>query len=243
MDARKILLTALILWVGGVYAAPSQEEMNKRVTRLERLVESQTFADMLTRIESLQQEVQQLRGQLEEQNHALEGMQRTQRELYLDTDRRLSRLEQAAGRGTSGMTAPDKDPTETGAADDEQKAYQKAFDLLRELRYQQAAAAFNAYLERFPKGRNAPLAHYWLGEASYAQREFKVAIAHYQQLIDSYPKSTKVAEAMFKIGDSHRELGDKKSATKVLTELTTKYPNTTEAGQARTLLKQMKPKG
>lgn len=241
MAARTLVVTALILWVGGVFAAPPQGDLNMRVTRLEQLMESQTLGDMLMRIESLQQEVQQLRGRLEEQDHALQALQRQQRELYLDTDRRLSRLEQTTGGSSSSDVSESMEPVADEA--EERGAYQKAFDLLRDLRYDQATTAFRRFLERYPDGRYAHVAQYWIGEASYAQRDFTGAIAAYERLIHAHPASPKVAEAMLKIGASHHELGDHAAARKVLNDLIAKHPNTTEAGQARTLLQQIKREG
>jgi len=240
MKARKQLIaTALVLWAGGVLAAQPQEDLNARVTRLERLIEGQALADMLLQIESLQQEIQRLRGQVEEQAHTIQSLQRRQRELYIDIDRRLSRLEQAA----AGVDAGAVDDAADSAVDEEQIAYQQAFDLLRELHYEEATAAFHEFLQHFPSGRYAPVAQYWIGEASFAQRDFPTAIAEYQKLVERHPESPKVAEALLKIGTSHHELGDKGAATRVLSDLIARHPDTTEASQARTLLKQIKRGG
>ena len=238
MNARQAVATALILWAGGVFAAPSQEDLDARVSRLEKIMESQTLADMLMRMESLQQEMQRLRGQVEEQRHTIEALQRRQRELYLDMDRRLSRLEQS--NAVSDVLPPrGGDAMEPG----EQVAYQKAFDLLRDLRYDQATTAFRRFLETYPNGRYAHVAQYWIGESGYAQRDFKGAITEYRRLIEAYPNSSKVPESLLKIGASYRELGDKPAAVKILNDLIKRFPNTTEAGQARTLLQQLKNEG
>lgn len=236
MKARQACATALLIWAGGVFAAPP-DDLNTRVTRLERIVEGQALVDMLSRIESLQQEVQDLRGKLDEQNHTLLELQRRNRELYTQLDRRLSSVEQA-----SGSDSPDTTPFD-GAGDgpvDEQTAYQRAFELLRGLHYDQATIAFNKFLEQFPKGRYAPMAQYWIGEASYVQRDFKTAIPAYQKLIDDYPTSPKVPEAMFKLGASYQELGDPDAAAKAFAALSEKFPDSPEAAQARAQLQQGK---
>jgi tol-pal system protein YbgF len=237
MKARQACATALLIWAGGVFAAPP-DDLNSRVTRLERIMESQALVDMLSRIESLQQEVQELRGKVDEQSHTLVELQRRNRELYTQLDRRLTSLEQAGG------DTPDETPFD-GAGDgsgpvDEQTVYQRAFELLRGLHYEQATSAFNKYLEQYPKGRYAPMAQYWIGEASYVQREFKAAIPAYQKLIDDYPTSPKVPEAMFKIGASYQELGDEEAAAKAFTALSGKFPDSPEAAQARAQLQQGK---
>ena len=148
----------------------------------------------------------------------------------------------AGGKPTSGARTAvaakpvvSKPHTET-----EQEAYQKAFNLLRELRYEKAGLAFRAFIEKYPDGRYAHIAQYWLAEASYAQRDFKTAIADYQNLIDNYAGSPKRAEAMLKIGYSYYELKDYPKAQAMLEQLLAAYPNTTEAGQAQNLLQKIK---
>ncbi len=235
----------------------------ERLQRLERILESQGLMDMLVKIENLQSELQILRGELELHTHQLNEIKQRQRDLYVDIDRRLLRLERnGPGPGSAGATgsttgsaisagveATTTVKTTTPAAGTgqtdfaaEQKAYQKAFDLLRELRYEQAVTAFNGFITQFPKGRYAHIAQYWIGEANYAQRIFKQAIKDYQKLIDTYPNSPKLAEAMLKIGYSQYELKKFKAAETTLKQLTKNYPGTTEAGQAQNLIQKIRLK-
>ena len=72
--------------------------------------------EMLGQIERLQQEIQELRGILEEKSHLIERMQRDQRERYLDLDRRISQLSGGGvGSNVSGGTSTNASTT-TGAA-------------------------------------------------------------------------------------------------------------------------------
>ncbi|MEJ2362055.1 MAG: tol-pal system protein YbgF [Gammaproteobacteria bacterium] len=246
--------------------------LQQRVTRLERILNSQSLQDMLSRMDTLQGEVESLRGQLQVQNHQLEELKQRQRDLYVDIDRRLTRLERngsgtaaAPGAGTGNAAAPAavsstvaaagsgagskaKAPTPVAGnssaapvdAAGEQQAYQKAFDTLRDLRYSQAVKEFRAFIAKYPKGRYAHIAQYWIAEAEYAQRKFKQAISDYQKLIDNYPNSPKLAEAMLKIGYSQYELNNNKDAITILNELIKSYPGTTEAGQAQNLLRKIR---
>jgi tol-pal system protein YbgF len=251
------------------------ESMEQRLERVERVVQSQSLLGMMERIDALQLEVQQLRGQLEEQQHQMEGMKERQRELYLDVDRRMSRLEREGGAlAPAGMPASPQAPLTTGntvppaatapapmapaaaapaaaapATSDpaqlaeERAAYQQAFDLLRELRYEQATAAFRDFLKQYPRGRYAHIAQYWLGEAAYARRDFKQAIKDYQALLDNYPQSGKRADAMLKIGYSYQELKRSEEAKQIMERLIELYPDSTEAGQARNQLRRIKKSG
>jgi tol-pal system protein YbgF len=258
---RRVAYWAAAVLVAGTLAAPLQAAtVEERLERVERMVSSQSLLEMLERIDGLQREVAQLRGQVEEQQHTIEGLKSRQRELYLDIDRRISRIERegaapapaapiAAAPAAPALTgskpsapaaAPAKPAVDSEAQmQQERAAYQKAFDMLRELRYAEATAAFRAFLKEYPQGRYAHIAQYWLGEAGYAQRDFRQAIADYTALIANYPNSPKLAEAMLKMGYSHYELKEPEQARKVLQRLIEQYPDSTEAGQGRNLLKRI----
>ncbi|HEY5789150.1 MAG TPA: tol-pal system protein YbgF [Gammaproteobacteria bacterium] len=74
---------------------------DERLARLERLLDSGVMVDMATRLDRLQEELQQLRGQVELHGRDLEVMKQRQRDLYQDIDRRLRRLE--VGGGDTGV--------------------------------------------------------------------------------------------------------------------------------------------
>jgi tol-pal system protein YbgF len=242
-----------------------QLSTEERLSRLERILDNQGLVEMLVRIDNLQNELQILRGEIELHAHELEDIKQRQRDLYVDIDRRLLRLERggtdsgAVNSPSSGSTAKGATSAEvksgaavttaaavapSGAGDlaNEQQSYQAAFDLLRELRYDQAVTAFQGFIKSYPNGRYAHIAQYWIGEANYAQRNFKEAIKDYQKLIDKYPNSPKLAEAMLKIGYSQYELKDMKQAEATLNQLIKSYPGTTEAGQAQNLIQKIRLK-
>lgn len=105
----------LIAMAAAHAAAPvtdaSAGALAERLDRIERMLESRGLLDMLYQIESLQQEIGRLRGEIELQNHALEQARSGQRSLYVDLDQRLQRLEGAAGIGA----APVDSSTDTAA--------------------------------------------------------------------------------------------------------------------------------
>ncbi len=239
--------------------------VDERLSRLERLINSQGLVDLLLRLEALQKEIQQLRGDVETQTYIAKDLKKRQRDLYIDIDRRLLKVERNAGTsGTTRSITPQYNapavsaplatqpvplkqsrpvtPVAAKPVDPikEQNAYQKAFDLLRELRYEQAIKAYRQFITDYPNGRYAHIAQYWLSEASYAQRHFKQAITDYQNLVNNYPNSPKLAEAMLKIGYSYNELGQNKAAQETIEKLLRLYPNTTAAGQGQNLLKKIK---
>ncbi|MDZ7663452.1 tol-pal system protein YbgF [Thiohalophilus sp.] len=274
---KTLYYRGLLLLLVGVISTPAlaQDSGNRsteqRLERLERLVDSQGLADILIRLNSLEQEVRELRGQNEEQTHTIEQLKKRQRELYIDLDRRLLQIERGDAREQSGTPPAGSDgrsastpksvprtgtgmtetprPAAGGAREvplsvnkTEQEAYKEAFNLLRELEYDKAIAAFGKFLQNYPDGRYAHIARYWLGEANYAQRNFRAAIGDYKSLIEHYPDSPKVAEAMLKIGYSYNQLQEYQAARDILEQLADDYAGTTEASQARNLLQKIRAK-
>ena len=108
MMKRTIVAIAMASLVATMASAPVAlaESTKDRLDALERKLDSRSLLEMLNRIEQLQADVQQLRGDVELQTHRLEDLQRQQREQYLDTDRRLQQLETGLTGGATGSMQP-----------------------------------------------------------------------------------------------------------------------------------------
>lgn len=117
MSARNPVRTAVALAVAASLVAAAgvarASELEDRVTRIETLMQSQGLIDMLTQLQQLQREVQQLRGEVEMQGEQLRRMQEQQRTLYLDIERRM---QQGGGAGAPGAAiVPGAVPVTPGA--------------------------------------------------------------------------------------------------------------------------------
>lgn len=216
----------------------------------------QTLVDMLMQLEALQTELRRLRGQLEVQTHEMERLRNRQRDVAADFDRRLLEIERRGGQGPAagggsttvitpaiGGTAPPTVPPAPPSAPPtpgEQRAYDAAFALMKQGLYERAAASFREFIGRYPKSRLADNAQYWIGEASYVVRNFKVARDEFEKVVSQYPHSPKVPDAMLKIGYSHHELGEADKARAVLNQVVQRYPNTGVAKSAEMRLAKIK---
>ncbi|OYV78206.1 MAG: tol-pal system protein YbgF [Chromatiales bacterium 21-64-14] len=109
---------AVVTGFGSVATAQSQNQLSlgQRVQRLERIVNGPGLVDLLSQVQTLQQQVQQINGRQEELGHQLDDLQRRQRDLYLDIDRRLRQLEVKAGVVAPGSTLVPGPGTASGAA-------------------------------------------------------------------------------------------------------------------------------
>ena len=119
-------------------------------------------------------------------------------------------------------------------------AYERAFNLLKQGRYDLASQSFKAFLETYPDASYADNAQYWLGEANYAEKKYDQALTEFKKVIDKYPNSPKRADAMLKIGYTYDELGNKKQAMETLNTIVSTYPNSTAARLAQKRMQSLK---
>ena len=125
-------------------------------------------------------------------------------------------------------------PETTGGS--ERDAYAAAFELLKERNYEEAQAAFNDLLRRYPQGQFTDNARYWLGETYYVQRNYPSALAELDRLVQLSPESPKVPGALLKIGYIQYEQKAFDQARASLEQVVSRYPNSTEARLAKSRL-------
>ena len=268
-------VAASLLFVMTAVSSPqlaADAATDARLDSIERKLDSRGLLEMLNRVEQLQRDIQQLRGDLEVQAHTLEDIQRRSREQYLDIDRRLQQLETGQA-GTPPMDAspllapvPVTTPPATRAPTvvqtpvpetlpppaarvpqpeqaGERAEYEQALAVLREGRYAEAAQAFNGFLASYPGSSYADNASYWLGETYYVTRDFDRALATFKGLTENYPNSPKASDSFLKTGYIYYEKKDWQAARQALEEVVNGYPGTTAARLAEDRLQRMKKEG
>jgi len=95
----------LLLIMGNTAAASENRTLSERVRALENAHGNpELMQQLLSRMDGLQSEVQELRGTIEQQGFEIEGLKRRQRDQYLDIDQRLER----AGVGGSNAGRPNR---------------------------------------------------------------------------------------------------------------------------------------
>jgi tol-pal system protein YbgF len=274
IDMPRRLATALFLLATAVcaarpaYALFEDDEARKRVDRLrsevaenERKIEERLKAidaavssasdrsvliDMSAQLEALRNEMARMRGQLEVLANQAETADRRQKDLYLDIDTRLRKLEQGREQAAATQSAPGgavpgvpgAAGAALGAASDEvspaeTKAYQAALDQFKLGNYALAVSAMQGFQVTYPSSKLAPNAQYWIGMAHSGQRDYKAAIAAQRKLLASWPDSEKAPDAMLSIASAQETMGDRRSAQKTLEELLSKYPKSGAAASAK----------
>ena len=241
--------------------------------RLERILDNSALIGMVQQMDSLQNEVRQLRGQLEERENTIAAMRERQRKLYLDTDDRLQALENGGGLddlaglddlddlddldslddtgGNAGgevslnsqPSVPVPVPLPQNNEQQEKLDYQNAYDLLILGRNREAISEFDSFLRAYPNGTYSDNAHYWLGEANYVERRFGEAIDRFNIVIFQFPASRKVPDAKLRKGFALYELQRYDEARTELVEVEAEYRGRSIAALARRRIEQMNNAG
>lgn len=94
MNRTTITVVLTLLFHHSVLAGETGSDLESRVAQLERMMDGRGLLNILNEIESLQQEVRQLRGDLEQQAYTIDQMKKRQQNLYEDLDQRLQNSSQ-----------------------------------------------------------------------------------------------------------------------------------------------------
>ena len=229
-----------------------ESSLNQRLGALESTIKSQGLVDLLHDVEDIKADVAKLRGQYEVLTYDLDQAQKRQRDLYLDLDGRLRKLEGSASAPAANAAPSGPDSAATGATSGvapmaaaahapsgpadvatEQRTYDAALNQFKSGNFAAAVTSFQAFVRTYPRSPLAPSAIYWSGNAQYALRDFRGAIATQRQLLATYPDSQKVPDAMLNIASCQVELGDTAGSRRTLEDLVAKYPISEAAGKAR----------
>ena len=209
-------------------------DLQSRLEALEQIVDSRTESTqrMQTRIDDLQNDIDEMRGSIELHNHQLEKLLERQRELFLELDRRFEGMQQStanlsndiANTGVSGGSAP------AAPAGDQQSAYQAAVNLiLQDKDYDSAIPAFQSFLASYPVSDLTPNAHYWLGQLLYNKQDYTLAKEQFAQVANNFTSSPKRADSLLKLGLIEKSNGNLSAANQFFQQVLSEYPDSTFA--------------
>ncbi len=216
-----------------------QRSFDSRFSKVETDVsDRRAIVDLGTQIESAKTEMARLRGALEVLQNQIEQQEKRGKDLYVDLDNRLRRMEQARAddqKQRDEKLAQDRAQQERVALDaaNETKTYESALNQFKLGNYQVAITQFRGFMEQFPQSQLTPSAQYWVGNGHYALRDYKAAISAQERVVATWPDNAKASDAMLNIASSQAELGDLNGARQTLRAVVDKYPKTPAADQAR----------
>ena len=122
-------------------------------------------------------------------------------------------------------------PKASGNPDQE---YAAALATYRAREHGQAVLDFVDFIAKYPKHPLAGNAQYWIGEAYWAQRDYRQALVEFEKVFEHGPAKT--PDALLKIGLCHLRLNDVSRAQKAWQRVVNDYPKSEPAAMARSLL-------
>ncbi len=202
------------------------QQHNQSLTQLRS-----ALLDLQTQIDKLRADLAQSLGAQERLARDLTEVQLRQKDSLTSVDDRLRRFEpvKVSVDGREAMVEPA-----------EKADFDRSMALFRQGDFPGAQAAFAGFLSRYPTSVYKPSVLFWLGNAQYANKAYRDALANFQRLLTESPTHPRAAEAMLAISNVQVELKDLKAARKTLEDLVKAYPATETAGTARERLSRLR---
>ncbi|MBY0354256.1 MAG: tol-pal system protein YbgF [Rickettsiales bacterium] len=276
---KRVTFTArtlhLALWIGLLAMPAHADSSSQRLERLERDLQSvqrqlyrggdgradsqgsvptgTAAANLQVRLSALEEELRQLRGQVEESRYQSEQTARQLQLLQEDMEYRLTQIEQKIGLGvpaaavegsapaTAPAVAPATAPTApttppltnapvTPSADpaaatpqNAKELYNYAIGLMNKAQYAEATTAFKQFIKQYPSDKLLGNAYYWLGETFYVREDYLQGADNFRQGFEAMPEGVKAPDNLLKLAMSLAKLDKKREACVVLQQIQIKY--------------------
>jgi tol-pal system protein YbgF len=238
---------ALALVGTGCATVDEFRSLEREVVELKRTRNTPTdqqsrLAELGVEVRALRDELEQLRGKVEELQFALDKAQMEREER---SKARTSTGTPSEGSGSSAASSPSGSPASGPGA--EVAAYEEGFRLYRTEHYSDAIARFNDFLQNFPSSEYADNALIWLGECYLKQGDPASAAVAFEDVVKKYPDGNKVPDALYRQGIALLEIGTKSgkeatfrpAARQIFKRLVEQYPDSERAPEARRQLEKL----
>jgi tol-pal system protein YbgF len=201
----------------------------RQVDELRRAAEDnaqlrRSLLDLQAQIEALRSEIARLNGQDERLVRDLADVQRRQKDIVQGVDDRLRKVE--PGKVSVEGREFIADPAES-------RDFEAALAIFRRGEFPAAQAAFTEFIKRYAQSGFKSTALFWLGNAQYANRDYRGAITNFRALLAQAPDHPRAAEAVLSIANCQIELKDNAGARRTLDELIKAYPQSEAAVAAK----------
>ena len=115
-----------------------------------------------------------------------------------------------------------------------EQEYAAALATYRAREHGQAVIDFMDFIAKYPKHPLAANAQYWIGEAYWAQRDYRQALIEFEKVFERGP--AKAPDSLLKIGLCHLRLNDLARAQQAWQRVVNEYPKSEPAAMARSLI-------
>jgi tol-pal system protein YbgF len=190
-----------------------------------------SLLDLQGQIENLRGDLARQRGLDEQLARDVAELQRRQKDLSQGVEDRLKKIE---------PTKVTVDGQEFTADPAESREYEAALAIFRKGDFPAAQTGFFDFVKRYPQSGYSASALFWLGNAQYATRAYKEAVANFRSMLALSPSHPRAPEAALSIANCQLELKDPKAARKTLDDLIKVYPQSEAATAAKDRITKIK---
>ena len=205
------------------------DEVQRSTSDSEQL--RRTLLDLQNQLEQVRSDMAKLRGENELIARDLSDFQRSEKDFNQSLTERLRKFE------PSRVTVDGRDFLVETA---EKRDYETALGVFRKGDFGNAQTSFVDFLNRYPTTGYRPSALFWLGNAQYAGKDYRDALASFRALVSGAPDHMRVPESILAIANCQLELKESKAARKTLEELVANYPKSEAAVAAKDRLARFK---
>ena len=219
-------------------------KIEKDMGKLRRLLDNRALLELFQRMDEISEEVSNLRGMLEQQEHDLAGLKKRQRELYLDTDRRLRELEIPSSRAPAQVpattlqqpviAAPEAEVSEPAQEPKQQPSSSAQVDPVVP-----AATQTGVTRPATVSTSTKPTATMSEERAAYQKAfdmlkegRYKMANASFLEFVARYPSSSYAGNSQYWLGESNYVTRQFKQAIKEFNKVLNQYPNSNKVPDA-----------
>jgi len=218
--------------------AQVQKQLEDRIAALEGQMKSQGLVDLFNQVEVIKADIARMRGQIEVLNHELAEAQKRQRDLYVDLDTRVRKLESGAQPAAGGapVAPPGPGAAAPGAMPPPSAAAPVAGSLPGAAAPSVTAAPVAAGAAS-PAPAPAAVAPPVARPADAEQRAYDAALEHFrkgnypaatagfQSFVKTWPKSPLAPSAQYWVGNAQFAQKDYRGAIASQRALIAQYPD------------------
>ena len=197
----------------------------------DNMVLRRSLVELQNQIELLRTELARLRGMNEQLTRDVSDSQRQQRDSLQRVDERFKQFE---------SLKVNVDGREFLAEPLEKRDFEAALLVFRRGDFPAAQSIFLDFIKRYGASGYRVSALFWLGNAQYANRDYKEAMNNFRALIAQDAEHVRAPEAVLSIANCQIELKDTRGARKTLEDLVKAYPQSEAAGAAKERLARLK---
>lgn len=212
----------------------TQEQLTQTTAQLQQALEQldkasrTTGANIGVKVDSTLQDVAELRGQLEAQQHRLSELE--------------TKLAQAPAPAVAALP-PEPKKEELKRPDDPKDYLKLADDTVKGGDVDLGRRLYTELMKKWPKDDVSGDAHFGLGETYFTEKKCREALYEYGKVIQDFPKSRSAPTAYLRSSDCFKELKMSAEAKVALEELVKQHPKSDAAKTAKTKLAELNKKG